>query len=388
MTADRATSAQLDHLRRLYEQEQARVRELEAARQQLEIYAEDLQRTFSELRLQLAQMNELHNISTIIGSVLEPNEVLIRTLQGLARLVSHDFACIYLIEGDVVMRRALRGAIDRAPPETVRLGEGPVGQVLAGVESVLTPGRGHALVVGMRTGGMTIGALYLARRTGGAISDHERKLVELVAAEAAAAVQNARLYEQIHQLANTDPLTGLFNYRYFQEALRMEIARARRLGYSVGLLMVDVDNFKWINDTFGHPAGDEVLRGIAGALRGSLRHTDVVVRYGGEEFAIVLPGLGPGGLRAVGEKLRRAVAASHLLEGPGSETVEVTISVGGASRAAGDVEPVELIHAADAALYEAKRAGKDCVRVQPLRGDEGGGTARGEDGAQAYGAPG
>ena len=358
MTADRATSAQLDHLRRLYEQEQARVRELEAARQQLEIYAEDLQRTFSELRLQLAQMNELHNISTIIGSVLEPNEVLIRTLQGLARLVSHDFACIYLIEGDVVMRRALRGAIDRAPPETVRLGEGPVGQVLAGVESVLTPGRGHALVVGMRTGGMTIGALYLARRTGGAISDHERKLVELVAAEAAAAVQNARLYEQIHQLANTDPLTGLFNYRYFQEALRMEIARARRLGYSVGLLMVDVDNFKWINDTFGHPAGDEVLRGIAGALRGSLRHTDVVVRYGGEEFAIVLPGTDLDGGRRLAERLRGALAELPLPFRPADGAVTASFGVAAYPSA---VTEADLLDSADAALYEAKQRGKNRV---------------------------
>ena len=139
--------------------------------------------------------------------------------------------------------------------------------------------------------------------------DDDRKLAELVAAEAAAAIHNARLYEQTQRLAITDPLTDLSNHRFFRDALALEIARASRLGYSLGLLMIDVDNFKRVNDTFGHPVGDDVLRNIADVLRSNLRQTDVAARYGGEEFAIVLPGLGPRGVQAVGEKLRRAVKA-------------------------------------------------------------------------------
>ena len=398
MTADPAALAQLRELRELYAQEQARVRELEAARRQLEIYAEDLQRTFSELRLQLAHMNELHTISTMIGAVLDPREVLSRTLQGLTRLVSHDFACIYLIEGQDVSRRAMRGPIDRAPPEAVRLAEGPLGKVLAGVESAATCDGGRVLIVGMRAGGIRVGALYLVRYAGGAIDEQERKLIELVAAKAAAAVQNARLYEQIHHLATTDPLTGVFNYRYFQEALRMEIARARRLGYAVGLLMIDVDNFKRINDTYGHPIGDGVLRNIAGVFRSTLRHTDVVARYGGEEFAIILPGLGSNGVGAVGEKLRRAVPGLGPIDRPGGAPMPITVSVGGASYAAEEAEAVGLVRDADAALLEAKRAGKDRVVVHPPRpckvseslpgGAAAPRTSKGQDHAQAHGAPG
>jgi diguanylate cyclase (GGDEF)-like protein len=357
--------ADLDALRRLYAQEQARVRELEAAQSQLEIYAQDLQRTFSELRRQLAHMNELHQISTIIGSVLEPNEVMTRTLDGLGRLVEHDAACIYLAEGDAAVRRAARGGLEHLPPRKVKPGEGGLGRVLAGIEPWASSIDRRSMTVAMRASGVAVGALHIVRSEADTFDDDDRKLAELVAAEAAAAIQNARLYEQTQRLATTDPQTGLFNYRYFHDALRLEVARARRLGYAVGLLMMDVDNFKRINDTYGHPVGDEVLHDIAAVLQQNVRRTDVVVRYGGEEFAIILPGLGLSGVRAVGEKLRRAVRSLRPLERDGKVAVPITISIGGVSRPASEVDAVALVRDSDAALYEAKRTGKDRVYVAP-----------------------
>jgi diguanylate cyclase (GGDEF)-like protein len=178
-----------------------------------------------------------------------------------------------------------------------------------------------------------------------------------------------------------DPHTGLFNFRYFRDALELEVARARRLGYAVGVLMIDLDNFKRVNDTYGHPVGDEVLRDVAAALRQNLRRTDVAARYGGEEFAIILPGLSAAGLRAVGEKLRRAVSALGPIQtqsdGP---ALSITVSIGGMSAVPFATEASGLIREADAALYEAKRAGKDCVFVIPDRSAVDEPTASGAQG--------
>jgi len=184
-----------------------------------------------------------------------------------------------------------------------------------------------------------------------------------VAAEAAAAIHNARLYEQTQRLAVTDPLTNLSNHRFFREALALEIARAGRLGYAIGLLMIDVDNFKRVNDTFGHPVGDDVLRNISRVLRTNLRQTDVAARYGGEEFAIVLPGLGPRGVRAVGEKLRRAVRSLPPLITDDGVPFQISVSVGGVSASHPELNAVDLIRVADSALYAAKRRGRDSVCV-------------------------
>jgi diguanylate cyclase (GGDEF)-like protein len=341
----------------------ARVRELEASQRQLEIYAEDLRRTFAELRRQLGYMNELHRISTAIGAVLEPGEVMARTLEGIGRLVANQACCIYLIDGSEAIRSAYLGDESMLPPERVSIAEPPFGPVLAGTEASTIPDDARSLAVAMRASGVVVGVLHLIRSHGPPLIEDDRKLSELVATEAAAAIHNSRLYEQTQRLATTDPLTNLSNHRFFRDALALEIARASRLGYSLGLLMVDVDNFKRVNDTFGHPVGDDVLRGIAEILRSNLRQTDVAARYGGEEFAIVLPGLGPLGVRAVGEKLRRAVRGLQPLIARDATAFQVSISVGGVSASPPDLNAVDLIRVADTALYAAKRRGRDTVCV-------------------------
>lgn len=343
----------------------ARVRELEAGQRQLEIYAEDLQRTFAELRRQLGFMNELHRISTVIGEVLEPREVMARTLEGIGRLVANQAACIYLIEGDQVVRAAAVGDESLLPEVRLPLSQPPFDPLLSGSEPAAIPDDARSLMVAMRASGVVIGGLCLVRRQGAPLVDDDRKLAELVAAEAAAAIHNARLYEQTQLLATTDALTNLSNHRFFREALSLEIARASRLGYAVGLLMIDVDNFKRVNDTFGHPVGDEVLRNIANVLRSNLRQTDVAARYGGEEFAIVLPGLGVRGVQAVGEKLRRAVKTLDPLSADDGPPFQVTVSIGGVSASHPNLDAVELIRVADSALYTAKRRGRDLVCVAP-----------------------
>lgn len=360
-------SSEQEELRQL----RVRVRELETSQRQLEIYAEDLRRTFGELRRQLGYMNELHRISTAIGEVLEPAEVMARTLDGVGRLVQNQAAGIYLIEGDGAVRAAVHGDLGLLPPAYVSLSGPPFGSLLAGDETVTISDDARSLMVLMRASGTVVGILHLIRSHGPPLVDDDRKLAELVATEAAAAIYNARLYEQTQRLAVTDPLTGLANHRHFRESLGLEIARASRLGYAVGLLMLDVDNFKRVNDTLGHPVGDEVLKSIASVLRGNLRQTDLAARYGGEEFAIVLPGLGARGVRAVGEKLRRAVGAMRPIAVPGASPLHVSISIGGVSVSPPGLDAADMIRVADSELYAAKRQGRNmvCVAADDQQGD-------------------
>jgi diguanylate cyclase (GGDEF)-like protein len=171
--------------------------------------------------------------------------------------------------------------------------------------------------------------------------------------------RNERMQE-LRQQASQDPLTGLRNRRRFEEDLRTEIARARRERSEGGLLMLDLDNFKQVNDTLGHPVGDRVIAEIAGLMRARMRITDVVARLGGDEFAIVLPGIDATEARAVAE----AIAAAVRGHAPREEGVPpITISIGIAMFGADPQVDVDALEEeADAALYEAKRAGRDSVR--------------------------
>ncbi|MFC4062133.1 diguanylate cyclase [Planomonospora corallina] len=166
------------------------------------------------------------------------------------------------------------------------------------------------------------------------------------------------------RLAMTDALTGLSTRRSLQQRIRHEAARAVRRGTAAGLLVIDVDHFKRVNDTYGHPAGDEVLTETARRIRAACRAEDLVARFGGEEFAVLVPRTTADGLAALAERIRAAVAAGPVTVG-GSVAVPVTVSVGGAAVPLHVRTVEELFQAADAALYEAKRAGRDRVVLGP-----------------------
>jgi diguanylate cyclase (GGDEF)-like protein len=183
-------------------------------------------------------------------------------------------------------------------------------------------------------------------------------LAHSLAAQAAVALDNARLHGIVQRQAVTDDLTGLANRRSFQDTLEAELRRAERFGNSLALIFADIDDFKRVNDRFGHGVGDEVLRAFADVLRHRVRSIDQAARLGGEEFAILLPETDAAGAQALAESLRAATSTLSIPVGP--DLVSVTASFGVSA-----FPPVQsaddLMTSADLALYSAKRRGKDCV---------------------------
>src|SRR5829696_3067002 len=209
-------------------------------------------------------------------------------------------------------------------------------------------------------GGRILGMLTVAR-AGQGFSDPERELFSYLSHQAGVSIENVDLHETVQRQAVTDELTGLFNHRRFQEVMTQEVERARRYDQEMGLIMLDIDNFKRVNDTYGHLQGDMVLREVARVLRQSSREIDEPARYGGEEMAVALPQTDLEGAYRFAERVRRRIEALELPLLDGDGMLHVTASFGAASLAAaatGDGKDA-LVAAADAALYRAKRSGKN-----------------------------
>jgi diguanylate cyclase (GGDEF)-like protein len=200
--------------------------------------------------------------------------------------------------------------------------------------------------------------LYLSP-DGADFTDEARELAHWLGSQASVALENARLHRLVERQASTDGLTDLSNRRHFEDALEGEIVRAERFGGSLSLILADLDDFKQVNDRFGHQAGDDALRAFAEILRATAREIDLPARYGGEEFAVLLPQTDLEGAQRLAERLRRGLVARPLSAGPGT-LMAVTASFGVASFPAA-ATPAALFAAADEALYRAKRRGKNCV---------------------------
>jgi two-component system cell cycle response regulator len=185
--------------------------------------------------------------------------------------------------------------------------------------------------------------------------------LEIFATQAVTALQSAQQYEEIRRLTFIDALTPAYNHRFFQEALSKELHRHARTGHELALAMLDIDNFKKINDNFGHPIGDEILKGLVEELMTHARETDVVARYGGEEFAIILPDTTASASLEAANRLRALVENRVFAPAQLGRTLHVTVSIGIAVYPLDGMTPAELIARADAALYFAKKNGKNRV---------------------------
>ncbi len=192
-------------------------------------------------------------------------------------------------------------------------------------------------------------------------SEDELEMLAILTNMLSVALHNARMYEHIKALSYTDGMTGLHNYRFFRLRLKQEVARARRDGSPVSLIILDVDHFKNYNDTLGHPAGDDVLRKVSSILRKSVRDNDIVARYGGEEFAIILPGTDEEGAYSLAERIRSKVEKSHFHNQEIQPLGTLTVSLGTATFPRDAVTMEDLVITADRALYQAKNTGRNRV---------------------------
>ncbi|MDI6102589.1 diguanylate cyclase [Actinoplanes sp. NEAU-A12] len=227
----------------------------------------------------------------------------------------------------------------------------------AGVRERLLAGAPTALAVPLTGRDGPVGLVLLG---GGGLDDTSRQVAAALATQGMAAYENARLFSRVQELATTDELTGQHNRRHFYAIAGALVQAAARNGRQLAAVMLDIDKFKSVNDTYGHGVGDEVIRTVAARIRGCLRHSDVLGRYGGEEFAAVLPDH-DGHAADLAERVRLAVSAEPIPTQAGP--LPITISVGLTSLTPGDTSLDELLARADHALYRAKESGRNRVMI-------------------------
>jgi diguanylate cyclase (GGDEF)-like protein len=251
----------------------------------------------------------------------------------------------------------LEGETDDAPHRPVRAAVGGVYSMAAPLIARL--GRGAALE--------QVGVVSIAR-SGRDFSDTDYELFTYLTGQAAVSIENVDLHEIVQMQAVTDELTGLYNQRHFHDTLDGEIERSRRFGTDVGLVMFDLDDFKLVNDTFGHQQGNVVLREVGRVLRSLSRDIDEPARYGGEEMAVILPQTDLHGAELAAERMRAAVEGLAIKRVDGNlDSLHITASFGVATLPACASDKEGLIAEADAALYRAKRSGKNRVeRGEPV----------------------
>lgn len=284
-------------------------------------------------------------------------------LDQVCRLTAAGAAALYRESGGRYELRACRGAA--AAWETLEEEVARIAPGLAGVRDFgAPPVAAHdacfpRLAASLWAGGTEQAVLLLGPRAGGdRYSSRERALLERALEAFAVALENAEAFDRLHSLVLLDALTGCYNRRGFDEHLKVEMVRARRYRRPISLMVLDVDHFKQVNDGFGHLVGDAVLRRVGEVLATQFRTTDVVCRFGGDEFAVIFPETPREEVMKLAERLRARVAALF----PGDPLPRVlTISLGIAAYPDDAADAETLLHAADRALYRAKAAGRNRV---------------------------
>lgn len=361
---------------------------LENARQYRELEA-----ATGELAAQLELRHGLIDLSAALLTTFDTRELFARIAALLKEIVDYDAMEIRLV--DEAARELYCGFASDEDVEQMSCWRAPlnvgvsgwvvthneaqlVNDMLADPRGALVPGTEWvpqaSIIAPLTVGGSVIGVLAVDRMGGRTFAESELEPARLFANMAAIAIQNARTYEELERQAICDGLTGIHNYRHFQETLSAEVSRAERYGETFCLLMMDLDHFKAVNDTIGHQKGDEVLCAVSAALSSCSRESDYLARYGGEEFTMILPRTGLEEAATLAERIREGVAAIDIVP----QSVRVTMSIGVAAYPTSAATADGVLGAADAALLRAKASGRDRVflhaegqdgRATTLRGD-------------------
>jgi diguanylate cyclase (GGDEF)-like protein len=325
---------------------------------------DQLEAQITELRRQRTELDRsVRRLGEAFAAGLDRETLLAIVAETALGACNAEYARVSLTDGEVIevpsgfkgpARDAAVGAQKRADRE--------------GAKIDFRRDAGFAIAAPLKTlsSNVQVGSLSIGR-TGWAFIDEERDVFLYLLGQASASIENISAHERVSEQAVTDELTGLPNNRAFRETIDREASRAERFGHQLSLVILDVDNFKTVNDTYGHLQGDEVLRLIGKLLLDLPRAVDQPARYGGEEFVVALPETGTGGAVELAERIRERLAEEEIPLLDGSGVLKVTASFGTATipLSAGTVR--QLFAAADDALYEAKRSGKNRVVTAPER---------------------
>ena len=328
------------------------------------------------------QAEILQQMGVVLSSTLEQEQLLGLVLKYLMKLVPCDSSSIMLIQGKKARVVAARGGLKSShilPTEINLPGDSLFQEIVDGHRYILiqdaasdprlnylegmdsmrsficVPLVAHSTTVGLLTVGSAQAELY---------QEKDAALVQSFAGHVALALDNARLYREMRHSAHTDGLTGLYNRRYLHQELERELARSRRYGHPLSLIICDLDNFKKYNDQYGHLAGDDLLRELGDLMKSYIRKSDTAFRYGGEEFAVILPHTDQQSAIILSERLREAISTKNFLIREKLQIGHITISIGVASCPDDAIEVDSLINTADMALYEAKKTkNRVCTRL-------------------------
>lgn len=334
-------------------QEERRV-EVESQRAEVLVLNERLERSVAELRA-------VTEITELIHSTLEVESVGPTLLDILEKVVNIPSGSLYVIDKEkqeTIFSTSSLGANTATRTYS--------GLELAGAMPVGSPD-GALSCVELVDHNQTVVVFCTEAAAVENLSHDDRLVLQAVASELVVAVENSRLYRLTKRLAITDELTDLYNYRFLQQRLDDEIGRADRYNKRLSLLMLDLDDFKRINDTHGHLVGDRVLSEVGQVLKSTVREVDIVARYGGEEFTIILPETDASGAFIVAEKIREAISLHRFPDSEGGHSIHITVSIGLSSYPTHAVDKESLLRSADDAVYHAKGTGKDRVRAPRLR---------------------
>lgn len=330
-------------------------------------------RLYSLERRRASQLEAINTVARETTVVLDVKELLSKACEKIRPAFDVSHVSMLVKDEEDLVLQAHHGVLTLRIPEggKVPAGAGLWGRALRESKTIfdndvkadpsflgIYEEAGSRMCIPLVSFGQTLGVLVLDSARSGSFSVSDIQSLESVADICATAIQNAHYVERVKHLAYLDGLTGIFNRRYFELRIQEELERARRFESGMAVIMVDIDQFKRLNDEFGHLLGDEVLRQVSSIFSQQLRKIDVVCRYGGEEFAILLSQTSQQHALGVAEKLRRMVDSWQFPGVPRS----VTISAGVATCPDHGTTREELVRAADAGLYAAKQSGRNCVR--------------------------
>ena len=337
------------------------------------------------LRDKVEELRTFWALSKTLSATLNVDELFRQTLHLIGRSVHGDIYALMRLEEDgsrLEVKAAFGASEVQLQGLSLRLGEGISGLVAQTGQPVLVPDvsaeprflermslqeHGSFLCVPLRAKkGEVIGVLNAHKPEPHAFTPNDLDLFQAVANEVAMALENAQLYQRTKELSARDDLTGLFNRRHFFDILEKEAQRARRYRRVFSLLMLDLDQFKHYNDTHGHLKGDEVLKEVAHLLQASVRGADVVTRFGGEEFVMVLPEITKQGGMLAAEKIRAAMEQHPFFGCERQPGGRMTATIGVATYPEDSEDSLELVDLADRAMYLGKQQGGNRVAVLPL----------------------